>query len=109
MLSIRAYCPHVSASQSRPSRANHAWAIQAKRREGSLTTTSIQPPVSPIESLLSNIPDPILRAAVKEPVAFVGGVVSGLLVLDLTSDPLAGWLKRTAGSFKEGEARQDEQ
>ncbi|XP_062186163.1 UPF0426 protein At1g28150, chloroplastic-like [Phragmites australis] len=37
----------------------------------------------------------ILREAIKEPVAFMGGVFAGLLRLDLNEDPLKEWLTRT--------------
>eukprot|EP00246_Nothoceros_aenigmaticus_P005659 TRINITY_DN17890_c0_g1_i1.p1 TRINITY_DN17890_c0_g1~~TRINITY_DN17890_c0_g1_i1.p1 ORF type:complete len:129 (+),score=13.72 TRINITY_DN17890_c0_g1_i1:178-564(+) len=39
--------------------------------------------------------DPILKKAIKEPVAFVGGIVAGLLRLDLNEDPLKEWVERT--------------
>ncbi|XP_047978334.1 UPF0426 protein At1g28150, chloroplastic [Salvia hispanica] len=38
---------------------------------------------------------PILKEALKEPVAFVGGIFAGLLRLDLNEDPLRGWVART--------------
>lgn len=37
----------------------------------------------------------ILREAIKEPVAFMGGVFAGLLRLDLNEDPLKEWISRT--------------
>uniref|UniRef100_A0A0E0DGG2 Uncharacterized protein n=1 Tax=Oryza meridionalis TaxID=40149 RepID=A0A0E0DGG2_9ORYZ len=37
----------------------------------------------------------ILREALKEPVAFMGGVFAGLLRLDLNEDPLKEWITRT--------------
>ncbi|CAN6249454.1 unnamed protein product [Urochloa humidicola] len=37
----------------------------------------------------------ILREAIKEPVAFMGGVFAGLLRLDLNEDPLKEWITRT--------------
>ncbi|PAN39220.1 hypothetical protein PAHAL_7G228800 [Panicum hallii] len=37
----------------------------------------------------------ILREAIKEPVAFMGGVFAGLLRLDLNEDPLKEWMTRT--------------
>ncbi|KAM0851090.1 hypothetical protein ACQ4PT_052643 [Festuca glaucescens] len=37
----------------------------------------------------------ILREALKEPVAFLGGVFAGLLRLDLNEDPLREWVTRT--------------
>ncbi|KAL3835328.1 hypothetical protein ACJIZ3_010064 [Penstemon smallii] len=38
---------------------------------------------------------PILKEALKEPVAFVGGIFAGLLRLDLKEDPLKEWVVRT--------------
>ncbi|EPS59377.1 hypothetical protein M569_15433, partial [Genlisea aurea] len=38
---------------------------------------------------------PILKEALKEPVAFLGGVVAGLLRLDLNEEPLKGWVSKT--------------
>ncbi|RLM74914.1 hypothetical protein C2845_PM15G15250 [Panicum miliaceum] len=37
----------------------------------------------------------ILQEAIKEPVAFLGGVFAGLLRLDLNEDPLKEWITRT--------------
>lgn len=51
--------------------------------------------------------DPILKEAVKEPVAFFGGLVAGLLRLDLQEEPLKDWVERTskaAGLDQEGKA-----
>ncbi|KAL7098177.1 hypothetical protein ACP275_09G000900 [Erythranthe tilingii] len=39
--------------------------------------------------------EPILREALKEPVAFVGGIFAGLLRLDLNEEPLKEWVGRT--------------
>ncbi|PON53605.1 hypothetical protein TorRG33x02_304770 [Trema orientale] len=39
--------------------------------------------------------EPILKEALKEPVAFMGGVFAGLLRLDLNDDPLKEWVSRT--------------
>ncbi|XP_022738047.1 UPF0426 protein At1g28150, chloroplastic [Durio zibethinus] len=38
---------------------------------------------------------PILKQAVKEPVAFMGGMFAGILRLDLNEDPLKEWVART--------------
>ncbi|KAI9174723.1 hypothetical protein LWI28_021884 [Acer negundo] len=43
----------------------------------------------------SPIDEPILKEALKEPVAFVGGMFAGLLRLDLEEDPLKEWVTRT--------------
>ncbi|XP_027123943.1 UPF0426 protein At1g28150, chloroplastic [Coffea eugenioides] len=40
--------------------------------------------------------DPILKDALKEPIAFMGGMFAGLLRLDLNEDPLREWVARTA-------------
>ncbi|KAI3735712.1 hypothetical protein L6452_15222 [Arctium lappa] len=37
----------------------------------------------------------ILKKALKEPVAFMGGMFAGLLRLDLNEDPLKEWVTRT--------------
>ncbi|OIW07217.1 hypothetical protein TanjilG_02537 [Lupinus angustifolius] len=40
--------------------------------------------------------DPVLKEALKEPVAFLGGVFAGVLRLDLNEEPLKDWITRTA-------------
>lgn len=40
--------------------------------------------------------DPVLQGALKEPVAFFGGLFAGLLRLDLKEDPLREWVAKTA-------------
>ncbi|XP_004137400.1 UPF0426 protein At1g28150, chloroplastic [Cucumis sativus] len=42
--------------------------------------------------------DPVLKEALKEPVAFAGGLFAGLLRLDLNEDPLKEWVKKTVES-----------
>ncbi|KAL9224799.1 hypothetical protein vseg_000800 [Gypsophila vaccaria] len=39
--------------------------------------------------------EPILKEALKEPVAFMGGIFAGLLRLDLNEEPLKEWVNRT--------------
>ncbi|CAM8975242.1 hypothetical protein QQ045_028548 [Rhodiola kirilowii] len=39
--------------------------------------------------------DPLVKEALKEPVAFMGGMFAGLLRLDLNEDPLREWVTRT--------------
>ncbi|GAB2293206.1 hypothetical protein Dimus_027414 [Dionaea muscipula] len=41
------------------------------------------------------IEEPIIKEALKEPVAFMGGVFAGLLRLDMNDDPLKEWVKKT--------------
>ncbi|CAI5942644.1 unnamed protein product [Closterium sp. NIES-64] len=48
------------------------------------------------QALLDPKSDEILANAIKEPVAFFGGVVAGILRLDLNEEPLRDWVKRTA-------------
>ncbi|KAL9268380.1 UPF0426 protein, chloroplastic-like protein [Drosera capensis] len=43
---------------------------------------------------INPIEDPIVKEALKEPVAFMGGVFAGFLRLDLNDDPLKEWLQR---------------
>ncbi|KAL5545263.1 hypothetical protein UlMin_009047 [Ulmus minor] len=38
--------------------------------------------------------EPIVKEALKEPVAFMGGMFAGLLRLDLNEDPLKEWVSR---------------
>ncbi|KAK7344096.1 hypothetical protein VNO77_13355 [Canavalia gladiata] len=48
--------------------------------------------------------DPIVKEALKEPVAFLGGVFAGILRLDLNEEPLKEWVTRTveaAGTSEE--------
>ncbi|KAK9115480.1 hypothetical protein Sjap_014427 [Stephania japonica] len=49
-----------------------------------------------VKSFLFN-PDrePILKQALKEPVAFMGGMFAGLLKLDLNEEPLKQWVTMT--------------
>ncbi|EFN60005.1 hypothetical protein CHLNCDRAFT_133169 [Chlorella variabilis] len=44
----------------------------------------------------STIDTQLLEAAVKEPVAFLGGVFAGFLALDMQKEPLKSWLQETA-------------
>ncbi|XP_010499314.1 PREDICTED: UPF0426 protein At1g28150, chloroplastic-like [Camelina sativa] len=54
-----------------------------------------------------NLPqEPILSEALKEPIAFVGGMFAGLLRLDLNEEPLKDWVTRTveaSGIMEEGD------
>ncbi|PIA35355.1 hypothetical protein AQUCO_03500030v1 [Aquilegia coerulea] len=53
----------------------------------------------------------LVKQALKEPVAFMGGVFAGLLRLDLNEDPLKDWLTRTveATTSQEDVEEQDAQ
>ncbi|CAI9295469.1 unnamed protein product [Lactuca saligna] len=52
----------------------------------------------------------ILKKALKEPVAFMGGMFAGLLRLDLNEDPLKEWISRTveASGMSADEEGEDE-
>ncbi|KAK9714287.1 hypothetical protein RND81_06G084100 [Saponaria officinalis] len=39
--------------------------------------------------------EPIFKEAIKEPVAFMGGIFAGLLRLDLNEEPLKEWINKT--------------
>ncbi|XP_028119071.1 UPF0426 protein At1g28150, chloroplastic-like [Camellia sinensis] len=55
-----------------------------------------QRPTRNVEAFFFNPKDePILKEALKEPVAFMGGMFAGLLRLDLNEDPLKEWVGRT--------------
>ncbi|HEY9763868.1 MAG TPA: hypothetical protein V6D07_15155 [Trichocoleus sp.] len=41
---------------------------------------------------------PVVRELVGHPAAFLGGLVSGLLRLDMTDDPVKSWLEKQGGS-----------
>lgn len=43
-----------------------------------------------------SIDDPTFKAALREPAAFLGGVLAGLLGIDLGEEPLRGWIERTS-------------
>ncbi|XP_031263024.1 UPF0426 protein At1g28150, chloroplastic-like [Pistacia vera] len=49
-----------------------------------------------VACFLSPLEEPILKEALKEPIAFAGGIFAGLLRLDLNEDPLKEWVTRTA-------------
>ncbi|KAI3831206.1 hypothetical protein MKX03_016164 [Papaver bracteatum] len=44
---------------------------------------------------LNPMDEPLIKEALKEPVAFMGGMFAGLLRLDLNEDPLKEWVTRT--------------
>ncbi|XP_024403502.1 UPF0426 protein At1g28150, chloroplastic isoform X2 [Physcomitrium patens] len=49
-----------------------------------------------IKAVLNPLDDPILKEAMKEPIAFLGGMFAGLLRLDLNEEPLKDWVAKTA-------------
>ncbi|KAF5837426.1 hypothetical protein DUNSADRAFT_4406 [Dunaliella salina] len=52
---------------------------------------------SPLDVIADSIENPILRTAVKEPVAFLGGIFAGILGLNLEEEPLKSFLERSSG------------
>ncbi|XP_024637122.1 UPF0426 protein At1g28150, chloroplastic isoform X1 [Medicago truncatula] len=54
--------------------------------------------------------DPLVKEAVKEPVAFLGGIFAGILRLDLNEEPLKEWVMRTveASDISEEETNAEE-
>ncbi len=41
---------------------------------------------------------PILQELTREPIAFLGGFVSGLLKLNLNDDPIKSWIEKQGGT-----------
>eukprot|EP00262_Sarcandra_glabra_P004727 TRINITY_DN1596_c0_g1_i2.p1 TRINITY_DN1596_c0_g1~~TRINITY_DN1596_c0_g1_i2.p1 ORF type:complete len:109 (+),score=33.19 TRINITY_DN1596_c0_g1_i2:79-405(+) len=62
-----------------------------------------------VKAFFNPIDEPILKEALKEPIAFIGGMFAGLLRLDLDEDPLKEWITRTveASGVTEGEIDQE--
>ncbi|CAH9076340.1 unnamed protein product [Cuscuta epithymum] len=65
--------------------------------------TSFYPRAVGVKACFFNpIPDqPIIKEALKEPVAFMGGMLAGLLRIDLNEDPLKEWVTRTVEATQE--------
>ncbi|KAJ7517844.1 hypothetical protein O6H91_21G042000 [Diphasiastrum complanatum] len=61
--------------------------FSAKRRYGNSLT---------VKAFFNVENEPLVKEALKEPIAFFGGVFAGLLRLDLNEDPLREWIARTA-------------
>ncbi|CAK0787419.1 hypothetical protein CVIRNUC_010639 [Coccomyxa viridis] len=57
---------------------------------------SSRPASALLSRMADNVSDPILKRALKEPVAFWGGFTAGALALNLSEDPLRSWIERTA-------------
>ncbi|XP_051218362.1 UPF0426 protein At1g28150, chloroplastic isoform X2 [Lolium perenne] len=68
-------------------RSSPCAAVRRERRRGAVG--SVRACFNPLGD------ERILREALKEPVAFLGGVFAGLLRLDLNEDPLKEWVTRT--------------
>ncbi|XP_078167578.1 UPF0426 protein At1g28150, chloroplastic [Carex rostrata] len=74
------------------SRSNRSAVVGSNRgiKKGERRFVRVQACFNPFEDQ-----SPIVRDALKEPVAFLGGVFAGLLRLDLNEDPLKEWVSRT--------------
>ncbi|XP_068646641.1 UPF0426 protein At1g28150, chloroplastic-like [Aristolochia californica] len=48
-----------------------------------------------VRAFSNPIEEPIVKEALKEPVAFMSGMLAGFLRLDLSEDPLKEWVTRT--------------
>ncbi|XP_066345958.1 UPF0426 protein At1g28150, chloroplastic-like [Miscanthus floridulus] len=95
----------------RPSRP----AVPAKRRclhavAGRTTTRRRRGAAGVMRACFNPLGDErILREAIKEPVAFMGGVFAGLLRLDLNEDPLKEWITRTVEASRIAEENSSEE
>mmetsp|Transcript_18870 Transcript_18870/g.52842 ORF Transcript_18870/g.52842 Transcript_18870/m.52842 type:complete len:129 (+) Transcript_18870:47-433(+) len=66
-------------------------------------------PKGPVDAIAERIEDPILRTAVKEPVAFWGGIFAGALGLNLEEEPLKSFLERSSGQASDAPPEQQQQ
>lgn len=76
------------------------------RRGGVARTSALFNPFDP-----ESTDDPLLRRALREPVAFFGGVFAGMLGLSVDDEPLREWVDRTseaAGMTRAEEAAVEE-
>ena len=89
--------PRTLVSTPRRLPRARAWALEAKkaRARGEQTSDKTGPLVI-LPSIDGVWADPILKSVLREPVAFIGGAVAGVLGFDLSADPLKGWIKRTS-------------
>ncbi|XP_028799574.1 UPF0426 protein At1g28150, chloroplastic [Neltuma alba] len=79
-----------------PSSFSGRWECISRNNRSRFGFTSANSGKSGVRALFFNpFDDPILKEAVKEPVAFLGGVFAGVLRLDLEEEPLKEWVTRT--------------
>eukprot|EP00249_Psilotum_nudum_P009095 c21706_g1_i1 orf=441-893(-) len=74
----------------------HRFAIISSHRRHS--SGSLQ-----IKAVLNPEDEPILKEALKEPIAFFGGLFAGLFRLNLNEDPLREWVTRTVKTARDVE------
>ncbi|XP_038893812.1 UPF0426 protein At1g28150, chloroplastic [Benincasa hispida] len=80
-------------------RNHHSILSSDKPVRGNFLRLRCNNPTNGISAFFFNpVEDPVLKEALKEPVAFAGGLFAGLLRLDLNEDPLKEWVKKTVES-----------
>ncbi|KNA19865.1 hypothetical protein SOVF_057530 [Spinacia oleracea] len=67
----------------------------ANNHQTSLINQKLRRTVSVRAFFFNPSDEPILKEAVKEPLAFMGGMLAGLLKLDLNEEPLKEWVNKT--------------
>ena len=91
--------------RSRP-RVDITRPVRSGRRGGVARTRALFNPFDP-----ESTNDPLLRRALREPVAFFGGVFAGMLGLSVDDEPLREWVDKTseaAGMTRAEEAAVEE-
>ncbi|KAF5805512.1 putative UPF0426 protein [Helianthus annuus] len=77
---------------SLPSSSASSWKSVGRKQ---VTRACANNNCQPNSFFLSPSDERILKKALKEPVAFMGGMFAGVLRLDLNEDPLKEWVTRT--------------
>ena len=87
-----------TASTSAPlgsrSRVNIARPTHSRRMSKKNTTRVTRAAFNPLDPDSTN--DPLLKKAMKEPVAFFGGMFAGMLGLSVNDEPLREWVDKTS-------------
>ncbi|GMH17441.1 hypothetical protein Nepgr_019282 [Nepenthes gracilis] len=86
MYSLLLSCPSFTLWRSESLANNYLTPLPRRRRLRNGPTRAF---------FLNPAEEPVLKEALKEPVAFLGGMFAGLLRLDMNDDPLKEWIKRT--------------
>ncbi|XP_055828589.1 UPF0426 protein At1g28150, chloroplastic [Solanum dulcamara] len=92
---------NYAVSSTSPSCARRKWKAGVLGKQLTTRTSPFSAYAKPygkfrVDAFFFNpIQEPILKEALKEPVAFAGGIFAGLLRLDLNEDPLKEWVART--------------
>ncbi|KAJ8768189.1 hypothetical protein K2173_021129 [Erythroxylum novogranatense] len=84
----------IQTHQRRPFNGTN-WAVNYNARRRTCNRRSFEVKAS---CIFNPTDEPIIKEALKEPVAFMGGLFAGLLRLDLNEEPLKEWLTRTVES-----------